>query len=75
MFQHGGGFQRLALTIFFVEWDIFRQEGKIAGFFEIGAGGQNQPEVIIAVVVRAVFHFHGISGRAFQRQRVELVHG
>ncbi len=51
------------------------EEGEIARFFQIGAHRQDDPQVIVAVVVGAVAHLERVAFAGFHRQRIKLVVG
>ncbi len=74
MFQHGSRFKRLFGLILVVKRDFLVQKREIAGFLEIGAHRQDDPQVIVAVILRAFRIFVRVAHRRFHAQRVELVH-
>jgi len=72
---HGSGLQGLAAAVPVIERDGPVQKGEVARLLKIGAHRQHDPQVIVAVIVRALLVLGSVADAALHRQRVELVHG
>ena len=50
------------------------QEGEVAGLFQVGRDSQDEPQMIVAIVVGTVLGFVGVTDCRFHCHRIELVH-